>query len=167
MNTTAFLSLEDIADNLPRYDESVVSVEMDSDLAKAYEELEDDIRSAMRQHRGNKSLMSILLNTLLLYPDHPQSGYCPFLCIASEYTDTAHPFHRLAIKHQDKIVGYLTDLLEPFAIDKRAAAAAILGVIDGALSTRMHYGTSKKIPILLPAQAVLKRFQSARSQHRG
>jgi hypothetical protein len=71
MNTTAFLSLEDIADNLPRYDESVVSVEMDSDLAKAYEELEDDIRSAMRQHRGNKSLMSILLNTLLLYPDHP------------------------------------------------------------------------------------------------
>jgi len=30
MNTTAFLSLEDIADNLPRYDESVVSVEMDS-----------------------------------------------------------------------------------------------------------------------------------------
>jgi hypothetical protein len=71
MNTTAFLSLEDIADNLPRYDESVLSVEMDSELAKAYEELEEDIRSAMRAHRGNKSLMSILLNTLLLYPDHP------------------------------------------------------------------------------------------------
>ena len=71
MNTTAFLSLEDIADNLPHYDESVVSIEMDSDLAKAYEELEEEIRSAMRQHRGNKSLMSILLNTLLLYPDHP------------------------------------------------------------------------------------------------
>src|SRR5664279_324402 len=71
MNTTAFLTLEDIADNLPRYDESVLSVEMDSELAKAYEELEEDIRSAIRSHRGNKSLMSILLNTLLLYPDHP------------------------------------------------------------------------------------------------
>ena len=71
MNTTAFLSLEDIADNLPRYDESVLSVEMDSELAKAYEELEEDIRAAIRSHRGNKSLMSILLNTLLLYPDHP------------------------------------------------------------------------------------------------
>ena len=71
MNTTAFLSLEDIADNLPRYDESVLSVEMDEELAKAYEELEEDIRSAIRSHRGNKSLMSILLNTLLLYPDHP------------------------------------------------------------------------------------------------
>jgi hypothetical protein len=71
MTTTAFLSLEDIADNLPRYDESVLSVEMDEEHAKAYEELEEDIRAAMRAHRGNKSLMSILLNTLLLYPDHP------------------------------------------------------------------------------------------------
>jgi SNF2-related domain len=71
MNTTAFLSLEDISDNLPRYDESVISVEMDNVLQKAYEQLEQDIRSAMKEHRGNKSLMSILLNTLLLYPDHP------------------------------------------------------------------------------------------------
>jgi len=35
MTTTAFLSLEDIADNLPRYDESVLSVEMDKELAGA------------------------------------------------------------------------------------------------------------------------------------
>ena len=71
MNTTAFLSLEDISDNLPRYDESVISVDMDATLQQAYEKLEEDIRSAMKAHRGNKSLMSILLNTLLLYPDHP------------------------------------------------------------------------------------------------
>ena len=71
MTTTAFLSLEDISDNLPRYDESVISVDMDEALQQAYEKLEEDIRSAMKAHRGNKSLMSILLNTLLLYPDHP------------------------------------------------------------------------------------------------
>ena len=71
MNTTAFLSLEDISDNLPRYDESVISVDMDDALQQAYEQLEEEIRSAMNAHRGNKSLMSILLNTLLLYPDHP------------------------------------------------------------------------------------------------
>jgi hypothetical protein len=71
MTTTAFLSLEDISDNLPRYDESVISVDMDDALQQAYETLEEDIRSAMKAHRGNKSLMSILLNTLLLYPDHP------------------------------------------------------------------------------------------------
>ena len=71
MTTTAFLSLEDISDNLPPYDESVISVDMDDALQAAYEELEEEIRSAMKEHRGNKSLMSILLNTLLLYPDHP------------------------------------------------------------------------------------------------
>jgi hypothetical protein len=71
MTTTAFLSLEDIADNLPRYDESVLAVEMDEELDRAYKELEEDIRAAIRAHRGNKSLMSVLLNTLQLYPDHP------------------------------------------------------------------------------------------------
>jgi hypothetical protein len=71
MSSTAFLSLEDISDNLPRYEESVISVDMDETLQKAYEQLEEEIRAAMKEHRGNKSLMSILLNTLLLYPDHP------------------------------------------------------------------------------------------------
>jgi hypothetical protein len=71
MSSTAFLSLEDISDNLPRNDESVISVDMDEPLKKAYEQLEEEIRAAMKEHRGNKSLMSILLNTLLLYPDHP------------------------------------------------------------------------------------------------
>ena len=67
--------------------------------------------------------------------NRPEIIGCPFLRIASEFPDTAHPFHRLAIEHQNKILDYLTDLLKPFAIDKRAAAAAILSVIDGALST--------------------------------
>jgi hypothetical protein len=71
MSTTAFLSLEDISSDLPPYDESVISVGMDDSLQQAYERLEEDIRTAMKAHRGNKSLMSILLNTLLLYPDHP------------------------------------------------------------------------------------------------
>ncbi len=91
----------------------------------------------------------------------PEIIGCPFLRIASEFPDTAHPYHRLAIEHQNKILDYLTDLLEPFAIDKRSAAAAILSVIDGAFAIRMVYGDSKVIPILSPAEAVLKSFQSA------
>ncbi len=98
------------------------------------------------------------------YANWPEVIGCPFLRIASEYPDTAHPFHRLAIQHQNKILKYLTDLLKPFAIDKEAAAAAILSVIDGALSTRMLYGASKQIPIVSPAEAVLKSFESTRSQ---
>jgi AcrR family transcriptional regulator len=100
------------------------------------------------------------------YANWPEVIGCPFLRIASEYPDTAHPFHRRAIEHQDKILDYLTDLLKPYAIDKRAVAAGILSVIDGALSTRMLYGTSKKIPLLSSAEAVLKSFQSERVQHR-
>jgi len=95
------------------------------------------------------------------YANWPDVIGCPFLRIASEFPDTAHPFHRLAIEHQNKILDYLSDLLEPFAIDKRAAAAAILSVIDGALTTRMLYGTSKEIPLLSAAEAVLASFQSA------
>ena len=90
---------------------------------------------------------------------------CPFLRIASEFPDIAHPYHRLAIEHQNKIVDYLTDLLKPLAIDKKAAAA-ILSVIDGAFSIRMLYGNSKEVPILSPAEAVLKSFQSPRAQRR-
>ena len=93
--------------------------------------------------------------------NQPEVIGCPFLRIASEYPDTAHPFHRRAIEHQDKILNYLIDLLKPFAIDKKAAAAGILSVIDGALSTRMLYGASKEIPLLSSAEAVLKSFQSA------
>jgi AcrR family transcriptional regulator len=97
----------------------------------------------------------------------PEIVGCPFLRIASEYPDITHPYHRLAIDHQNKILAYITDLLKPFAIDKmEAAAAAILSVIDGAFSIRMLYGNSKVVPILSPAEAVLKSLQGARSQRR-
>ena len=100
------------------------------------------------------------------YANWPEVVGCPFLRIASEFPDTAHPYHRRAIEHQNKILDYLTDLLTPFAIDRRAAAAAILSAIDGALTTRMLYGTSKEIRLLSSAEAVLKSFQRARTQRR-
>jgi AcrR family transcriptional regulator len=96
----------------------------------------------------------------------PEIIGCPFLRIASEYPDTAHSYHRLAIEHKDRLRDYLAEFLAPYPVDKNAAAASILGVIDGALSTRMVYGTSKEIPLLASAEAVLKSFQSARTQHR-
>jgi AcrR family transcriptional regulator len=85
---------------------------------------------------------------------------CPFLRIASEFPDIDHPFHRRVTEHQGKILDYLINLLEPFAIDKPAAAAAILGVINGALSLRLVFGTSMAIPLVSPAEAILKSFHS-------
>lgn len=87
---------------------------------------------------------------------------CPFLRIASEYPDTAHPYHLRAMEHQNRILDYLAAFLKPYAVDKRAAAAAILSVIDGALALRMIYGSSKAVLIVSPAEAVLNSFRIAR-----
>ncbi len=89
----------------------------------------------------------------------PEVTSCPFLRIASEYPDTAHPIHRRVIQHKDKWRGYLGELLTPYAVDKDAAAAMILGIIDGALSARMVYGTSKEIQLVPSAEALLQSFQ--------
>jgi hypothetical protein len=47
------------------------AIEMDPPLRKAYEQLEDDIKNALKEHRGNQSVVSMALNALLLYPDRP------------------------------------------------------------------------------------------------
>ena len=49
MSLGAFVSLEDISNALPPYHEDVVAVEMDQPLKEAYEELEQDIKEAMRE----------------------------------------------------------------------------------------------------------------------
>jgi hypothetical protein len=71
MQLCAFVFLEDISDELPPYEETYLSVSMDEDIREAYRKLEDDIRTALKKHRGNRSVLSTMLNTLLLYPDHP------------------------------------------------------------------------------------------------
>lgn len=88
--------------------------------------------------------------------NQPQTIGCPFLRAASEYPDTAHPFHCRVIAHKDKLLLYLTDLLEPYAVDRKAVAAKLLTVIDGALSVRMVYGASREVPLLASAEAILK-----------
>ncbi|HLG96666.1 MAG TPA: helicase-related protein [Bryobacteraceae bacterium] len=71
MDLGAFVSLEDISDALPSYTEEVIGVEMDPQLKRAYEELEEDIKDALKEHWGNPSVLSTAMNALLLYPDRP------------------------------------------------------------------------------------------------
>jgi hypothetical protein len=71
MSLGAFISLEDISEALPPYREEVVSIEMDPPLKEAYKKLEEDVKNALKEHRGNQSVMSVALNALLLYPDRP------------------------------------------------------------------------------------------------
>ncbi len=71
MENTAFVSLEDIAGNLPSYTESVVPVPMDHDLEMAYKGIETEIKNALLAYPRSPSLTSLMFNTLLCYPDHP------------------------------------------------------------------------------------------------
>ncbi|HLJ90058.1 MAG TPA: helicase-related protein [Candidatus Angelobacter sp.] len=71
MGLCAFVFLEDIADRLPSYEENLVSVPMDPEMFAAYSALEIEIKECLKQNRKNRSVLSQMLNTLLLYPDHP------------------------------------------------------------------------------------------------
>jgi len=71
MELGAFVSLEDISDALPSYEEEVLSVEMDPILSKAYKDLEEDVKAALEEHHGNQSVVSTGLNVLMLFPDRP------------------------------------------------------------------------------------------------
>jgi hypothetical protein len=71
MELAAFISLEDIACDLPPYTEEVFGVEMDPTLRRAYGRLEEAVKSALKEHRGNHSVMNVGLNALLMYPDRP------------------------------------------------------------------------------------------------
>jgi superfamily II DNA or RNA helicase len=71
MKHCAFISLEDISDALPPYREEVVPVTMDKPHREGYDALEEEIRDCLKKHRGNSSVVSTMLNTLLSWPDHP------------------------------------------------------------------------------------------------
>jgi len=71
MGLCAFVFLEDIADKLPPYQEILVNVRMDREHAEAYQDLETQIKESLMENRRNRSVISKMLNSLLLYPDHP------------------------------------------------------------------------------------------------
>ena len=71
MDHCAFIGLEDISDGLPTYREEVVPVAMEEPLKAAYEALEEEITACLKEHRGNSSVASTMLNALLAWPDHP------------------------------------------------------------------------------------------------
>src|SRR5207302_11506640 len=65
------VDLDDISASLPSYREEVVPVAMDKALKTAYDQLEEEITACLKEHRGNHSVVSTMLNTLLAWPDHP------------------------------------------------------------------------------------------------
>ena len=81
LGNAIFLGLGEVAENLPPLEEQVIAVEMDPELRELYLEVEqalmDTVKAMLRS--GKKNLLGAMLQTLLLYPDHPfdwgQVGY--------------------------------------------------------------------------------------------
>src|SRR5579884_719236 len=64
----AFIFLKDIAQHLPQFSESVISVPMEGDHLKAYSDLEEQATKCLRENLGNSSARSKIMHSLLLYP---------------------------------------------------------------------------------------------------
>jgi len=73
IGNTVFLSLKDVAADLPRYDEHPTPVRMSPELAVPYRATEEKLKDAVAQllRRGNHQLLSGMLHALLAYPDYP------------------------------------------------------------------------------------------------
>jgi hypothetical protein len=73
IGNTIFLSLKDVAADLPSYDEHPTAVRMSAELAEPYRETEKKLKDAVAQllRRGNHQLLSGMLHALLAYPDYP------------------------------------------------------------------------------------------------
>jgi len=71
-----FLSLGEVADNLPELCEEIIPVRMDYEQEVAYRAIENSLKEAIRDmiRRGDRRLLGTMLRTLIGYPDHPY-GY--------------------------------------------------------------------------------------------
>lgn len=72
MENTVFLSLHDMAKELPDYEEIPIACNMSENIKKEYRRLETEFKIVMRRNRrlANR-LLSVYLNLLTAYPDQP------------------------------------------------------------------------------------------------
>lgn len=68
-----FLSLEEVAENLPPLEERIIPVELDAEQRAAYDPVEEELTAAIKDMvaKGDKRLLGAMLQTLLCYPDQP------------------------------------------------------------------------------------------------
>jgi len=73
IGNTIFLSLKDVAADLPEYEERLIPVGMNPVLEQPYRKMEGDLKDAVAEllRRGNHQLLSGMLHALLAYPDYP------------------------------------------------------------------------------------------------
>jgi superfamily II DNA or RNA helicase len=94
MSNTVFVNLEDISSALPPYEEEVIPVEMPDNLKESYDYLAAKFKEAIIEYGKGGSVISTMLNTLLLYPDHP---FDMGEITARVFNEETHDFERVYI----------------------------------------------------------------------
>jgi SNF2 family DNA or RNA helicase len=76
LECSAFVRLGDVADNLPTYDEIIVSVPLGDTVRDPYQQLAEQLTSATQQAlaMGDMRLLGKMLQSLLAYPDGCRNG---------------------------------------------------------------------------------------------
>jgi hypothetical protein len=100
IDKAVFLSLNEVADNLPPVTEECAAVPMDEELAAAYKhDVEEPLAAAIKEmmKKRDRRLLGAMLQTLLANPDHPY-GWGPIGYwdrgdggMAGEYVTVAQP----------------------------------------------------------------------------
>ena len=73
VGNTVFLSLEDVAENLPDLEEQLVPVQMDPQMESDYSRMEKALTAVMKDrfHPAQKKILGPALNAMLNWTDHP------------------------------------------------------------------------------------------------
>lgn len=73
LGNTVYLSLDQVADQLPDLDEVIMPISMDDELQAEYDRIAKELYDKNKElvQTGNKALLSTMLQTTLAYPDIP------------------------------------------------------------------------------------------------
>lgn len=94
MGDTTFLQLADLGVDLPKQTTKMHAVKMDSEMRAAYHEMESQLRDnlAGMLRSGSKAAMSMILNTLIGWPDYPRDfGKIGYMNEYGEWVDVCVP----------------------------------------------------------------------------
>lgn len=80
LESTYFMKLADVSDQLPEYEENIISVEMGQEQGEIYKEFEESLVAEVSQalKRGSYKLLGALVNSLYALPDGARRGEVVF-----------------------------------------------------------------------------------------
>ena len=80
IDKSVFITLEEVADELPPYVETLIGVDMPPVILEEYSRIEKIMYAVVRQMlvKGGRKFLGKMLHTLMQYPDHPYGWLPPF-----------------------------------------------------------------------------------------